>query len=841
MIRLEKVSLQGFKSFKRPITISFPSNFVVVTGPNGCGKSNCGDAIAFVLGRTSSRHLRAKKAQDLIFHGSKSKPAADFAKINLFFSNEKKMLPVDESTVTVARTLNKEGVSSYRMNGRISTRQQILDIFAQARLNPGGHNIIKQGDVSRVIDMNPLERRGIIDEISGITEYDEKREKALKELEKVQQKVSEAEIILQQKEQIVDKLKGERDAALEYRKLQTELEFAKATIIFKEFSSAEKNMGSIGGEIQEKEKELVRLDGELGRLDKEMAARDGEMEGLMKEVMSKSEIETTKKISKLETSLESKENLIDSNEREIARLNDMISRLRTLGRDVSSDLKPVLQMGGVRGFFRDLVVVPDQYKVAADIAGGTHMNDIVVDSLNTAIHCVKYLKEKRIGRARFLPLDRIRSPAKTSLPNGTLGWMSDLVHHEREFTPVVDFVFGRTACVNDIDRAKQIAGKDRVRMVTLDGDLFETSGAVFGGYYMKKTSSEPEIRKYADEIKRLGEESRVLKLELEEFEKKLAELNRSAKGAKGFDYEARLAKIKEDISRLSEKRRETYDRKANMQEELNRLRINRARYEANFDNLNAQWDEGKKRWDALPSEEKEAYQKRGLQVLKDMEKEILSKIGLLGPVNMKAIDEFAVLFEEFEEFRERVDQIVREKESIMKTLNEIEDRKREVFSTTMSEMSRLFKEIYRELTSGEADLGLEAPNDINSGLMISAQPPGKKLLYIDSMSGGEKALTALAFLFTIQKFKPSPFYVLDEVDAPLDKPNTKRVIDMIRKQSKGVQFIIITHNNDMVKAADIVYGVSMEDGESKVIGIKLPGENGLERMEKLQAIKEENN
>ena len=154
----------------------------------------------------------------------------------------------------------------------------------------------------------------------------------------------------------------------------------------------------------------------------------------------------------------------------------------------------------------------------------------------------------------------------------------------------------------------------------------------------------------------------------------------------------------------------------------------------------------------------------------------------------------------------------------------------------LSEMSAIFKEIYRELTSGEADLNLEMAEDINSGLMISAQPPGKKLLYIDSMSGGEKALTALAFLFTIQKYKPSPFYVLDEIDAPLDRPNTKRVIDMIKKQSKNVQFVIISHNNDMVKAAEIVYGISMEDGESKLIGIKLPGEkeNNPEKIEELK-------
>ena len=223
--------------------------------------------------------------------------------------------------------------------------------------------------------------------------------------------------------------------------------------------------------------------------------------------------------------------------------------------------------------------------------------------------------------------------------------------------------------------------------------------------------------------------------------------------------------------------------------------------------------------------EREFYQKKSVQSLKEREREILAKITELGPVNMKAIEEFEILYEEFEEFRERVEKIAKEKDSIVRSIAEIENKKREVFMKTLNEMGKLFREIYHELTGGEAELGLEDPEDINSGLLISAQPPGKKLLYIDAMSGGEKTLTALAFLFTIQRYKPSPFYVLDEIDAALDKPNTRKVVEMIKKQSKDVQFIIISHNNEMVKAADIVYGISMEDGESKVIGIKLPENN----------------
>ncbi|NIP40443.1 MAG: AAA family ATPase [Candidatus Aenigmarchaeota archaeon] len=817
MVRLEKVVLQGFKSFKRPTSMVLPSNFAVITGPNGCGKSNVGDSIAFVLGKTTPRHLRAKKAQDLIFHGSKKKNPSDYAKVNLFFSNDSKILPLDEGQITVSRRLNKAGVSSYKLNGRVSTRQQILDIFMQARLNPGGHNIIRQGDVTKMIEMNPVERREIIDEISGIREYDEKRNQALKQLEKVEEKVREAEIILEQKEEIIDKLRNDRDAALEYQKLTNELELVKSTMVWKEFTSSEKNIGNIEKNLEEREGEVKTLDKKIKGMDREMEEKDREMENLMKEVMKKDQVEITKKISKLESSLETKENLIHSNEREIERLKEMVKSLGKF-RDSPEHLKPVLETKGVRGFLKDLIMVPDQYRIAVEVAGGSHMNDIVVDDIQTAIHCVKYLKEEKIGRARFLPLDRIRSSPKPSLPQGTLGWLSELVHHEREYSPVVEYVFGRTACVNDIDKAKRIADKNRIRMVTLDGDIFETSGAVFGGYYVKQ--AKPETRKYNKEREKLEEDNHLIRIEIDELREKLKELRKGMKDFETLGFEKKRSKIKEELEKLREERREVYEKLANLQEEINRMRINRAKYEANFDNLRIQWEEHKKAWDSL--ENKEFYQKKSVSSLKERERDILEKISSIGPVNLKAIEEFEILYEEFEEFRERVEKISKERESIVSSITEIENRKREMFMKTMEDMGKLFRKIYSELTRGEAELGLEDPVDINSGLMVSAQPPNKKLLYIDAMSGGEKVLTALAFLFTIQRYRPSPFYVLDEIDAALDRPNTMKVVDMIRSQSKDVQFIIISHNNEMVKAADIVYGVSMEEGESKVMGVKLP-------------------
>jgi chromosome segregation protein len=111
---------------------------------------------------------------------------------------------------------------------------------------------------------------------------------------------------------------------------------------------------------------------------------------------------------------------------------------------------------------------------------------------------------------------------------------------------------------------------------------------------------------------------------------------------------------------------------------------------------------------------------------------------------------------------------------------------------------------------------------MNSGLMISAAPSNKKLLSLDSLSGGEKTLTAFAFLFALKRHKPSPFYILDEADATLDKSNTRKVVDLLKRNSIGSQFIIISHNDNMIREADRVYGVTMNEGESKVIAIELP-------------------
>ncbi|UCD02676.1 MAG: chromosome segregation protein SMC [Candidatus Aenigmatarchaeota archaeon] len=821
MVRIEKVVLEGFKSFKRKASIPFPEGFSVVTGPNGVGKTNIADALHFVLGSGASKSLRAKKAHEVIFQGNAKKKPSEYAKVSMYLNNTDRTIPIDEDSVSVTRRVNKAGVSTYRIAGRISTKQEVMDILSQASIMLDAHNMIQQGDVTRMIEMNPVERRRFIDEIAGITEYDEKKEKAMRELEKVADKVREAEIVLEQKDELMQKIKTERDTALEYRRLQNTLRLVVAAGILRNLRALEKKLDGSEKGSTGKEEEIEGLTKEINDVEHEITGLEKEMDGITEKVLQASSLmEEAGRVSELQARIEMKKERIKMNQNEIARISDMIESMSSLDRRESPAVKAVLDRPGVEGTFADLVMVPPNYKVAVEVAAGPHLADVVVEKNEQAVECIKYLKANRIGRARFIPMDRIAGKARPDLPKGAIGWLSDLVHHDPKYGMVVNFVLGSTVCAKDISTAKEITDKSgRYRIVTLDGDIIEKSGAMTGGYYKKKGEG-PNITQYLDNRKNLERESETLRMDLEELEKEL----KSLKGREGnVESITRLEERRKEISRRAEKLRlrkdRLFEKRTAVQEESGRINVRQARYEAAIETARMDWEKYREMEHDI---EESGLLSSSVTELDEKKEQVMTRMDEIGPVNLKAIEEFETFREDFEEFKEKVDKVLEEKNSIEGTITSIEEKKKEVFSLTMNTISRHFRETYAELTDGDADLKLGNPDDLDSGLMIYASPPGKRLLSIDSLSGGEKTITAFAFLFAIQSHKPAPFYVLDESDAALDRANTKRVVDLIKRHSKLAQFILISHNDQLIKEADQVYGVSMEHGESKIIGIQLP-------------------
>jgi len=810
MARLQRLVLQGFKSFKRRASIPFPEGFSAITGPNGSGKSNIGDAISFVLGTSSSKSLRAKRGEELIFHGSKNKSASDFASVTLYLDNSKKELPFKEKEVTVSRRVNKKGVSTYRLNGRVVTRQHMVDILYQAGIRSDGHNMIQQGDVTRMVEMDPIQRRGILDEISGIKEYDEKRAKAIKELDRVAEKVREAEILLTEKGSMMEKLRTDRDAALEVKNLQDELEKVKISILLKDYSTAREQMDTISKDVAKKEKEFAGIERNVEQIDKRLEKEERSLQMLTKEVMqASSQIEVSRKIAHLQSSIDTKKERVASFKREAERLDGLIERVSRIENKINPGVKEVLSFSGVSGVLLDLVVIPREYRIAADVGAGGHFRDVVVDRMETAVRCVKHLKAKKLGRARFLPLNKMMPVRRPGLPPGSLGWMSDLVHYDKKFAPVMEYVFGRTACVKDIETARTISQRHRVRMVTLDGDLVEATGAVTGGYYRKAGGG--DVKGYLNEKQGMLKEVEDLEEMIAILAKELNLLAEKERKTKTFDVEKERQGLDKRLMQLRDERKKAYEQRLGLQQEIGRLNIQKAKMEARFDSLKIQ----------VPKKKDIPYDRK-LGELRAMEKGCMDRLGEIGPVNMKAIDEFDSILSEFEEFKDKVDKIAEEREVIHSSIEVIDNKRLETFMVTLTEVAKNFRTVYRELTGGDAELVLEDPRNIETGLLIKATPPGKKLLTMDAMSGGEKTLAAFTFLFALQKHQPAPFYVLDEADAALDKINTDNVVKLLRKQSKDAQFIIISHNDNLVREADQIFGVTMDQGESKVMGVELP-------------------
>jgi chromosome segregation ATPase len=522
-----------------------------------------------------------------------------------------------------------------------------------------------------------------------------------------------------------------------------------------------------------------------------------------------SQIEVSKKIARLQSAIEAKKEKILSLRREAERLDSLIERISRIENKINPGVREILKFPGVMGVLLDLIVIPKEYRISVEVAAGGHLSDVVVDRMETAVRCVNHLKAKRLGRGRFLPLNKMLPVRKGPLPPACIGWLSDLIHYDKKYSPVMEYVFGRTACVKGIETARKIMQRQRVRMVTLDGDLVEVSGAVTGGYYRKRGSA--NVKAYLKEKDSLLKEIESLEEETAALGRELSSLAEKERKTRVVDIEKERQGLDRRLEKIREEKKEAYEKSISLQQELGRLNIQKAKIEARFDSLRLQ----------VPKKKVPPYD-MGIGSLREKEKEVMERLQELGPVNLKAIEEFDSIVGEFEEFKEKVDKIAEEKEAIQETISRIEEKRMETFMATLNSIARNFKDVYRGLTGGEAELVLEDPKNLDTGLMIKATPPGKKLLHIDSMSGGEKTLTAFAFLFALQKHKPAPFYILDEADATLDKVNTSRIVSLIKKQSKDAQFIIISHNDELVRQADQIYGVTMDGGESKVMGIELP-------------------
>lgn len=565
------------------------------------------------------------------------------------------------------------------------------------------------------------------------------------------------------------------------------------------------------------------------------------------------------------------------------------------------------QIGGIHNALGNVIQVDQQYQVAIDTALGVAMQHVIVDTPNDAKKAIQYLKESKQGRATFLPLSSIQARyidqqllQKAKQHRGYINIAAELIQTDSTYDNVVKQLLGQTIIVDTIETGIAMAKdlQNRVKLITLAGEVLSVGGAMSGGNTGKERQS---ILGYRTEEK-------TLKAKVKQLATELAELDTSQQAMQNKlqDIQAKrqalltnMLEMKSQLDSLSERQSKDDEQAVYLEEQLTSIATKKAQlessletYTAEFTTIDAKIEQAKQRVEVTENavqhlrlqamdtqsqleqiiqthkadesqirvKEREinqleiALSRLEVQMENDLERlstvyqltfeaaqkkarpisnmdevkheveDLRLAINRLGTVNLGAIEELARLVERKTFLDEQVADLNEAKESLLSTIFEMDQEMVGRFATTFAQIQTEFTHVFQRLFGGgEAKLILtDEKNLLESGIDIVIQPPGKKLQHLSLLSGGERALTAIALLFAILKVKPIPFCILDEVEAALDEANVTRFAKYLHTFSRDTQFIVISHRKGTMEYADALFGVTMQEtGVSRLVSVKL--------------------
>ncbi|MGN1267662.1 MAG: chromosome segregation protein SMC, partial [Dorea sp.] len=346
------------------------------------------------------------------------------------------------------------------------------------------------------------------------------------------------------------------------------------------------------------------------------------------------------------------------------------------------------------------------------------------------------------------------------------------------------------------------------------------------------TRIQDEIRKFQEELKELEANKGGTSLEIQEKEEQITDLKETIENSKELfvEIQEEIERFKKERDNLNQKhksflqeREDLSKHMAELDKEVFRLESQKEHYEEASDKqINYMWEEYELTYSrALEIRDKNLTD---LSKMKKRIQELKSEIRGLGSVNVNAIEDFKNISERYEFLKTQHDDLVTAEATLEQIIEELDTAMRKQFKERFELISKEFDTVFKELFGGgKGTLELMEDEDIlEAGIRIIAQPPGKKLQNMMQLSGGEKALTAIALLFAIQNLKPSPFCLLDEIEAALDDNNVVRFAKYLHKLTKSTQFIVITHRRGTMTAADRLYGITMQEkGVSTLVSVSL--------------------
>jgi len=818
---IERLSVSGFKSFRRRVTVSFHPGFTAIVGENGTGKSNIFDALTFVMGRRS-RALRAERVEQLL-HAPPSGDPVEEAEVAMTIAGGRaawgELLPEAADQVNLSRRIAASS-STYRLQGRTCPARTVEALLGGIHVDPNGFHIVEQGMVVDILERSPKRRREILDEVAGVAAYEERKAKAIAELGQVKERLNTSRILLAERRQRLAELHRQREAALEHRTITQEKDRLAATLQRRRWEALARARDKAEADAARVRDEVEALTAQVGRLDREVEALERTWSG-PGETQDDTTLQLVRTVERLRGELSAKEAEEQARRRELAASRETLGELGRWVERPTRRPEPVtalleLKWPGVMGTIGELIRPRRDTGLALETAMGGHRHDLVVTTRDLALRCVDHLKAERLGRARFLPLDKLSPPpvsakARAALKSpGVLGLAVELVDCPTEARAAVAYALGDTLIAESLEAVRHLQG---VRVATTDGDLMERGGAIVGGSAQGKRQ-EPDLGKHKAKIAQLEKELSELQLSVQGLSAQLVEAEGQLQETSKAAAEAKATRSDEEakLRNLREQRKEVYTA-------LESKRATVGRRERELAELGGELS-------ALGEvpEPDGGMEEGTVEALQARVRQAERRLAELGAVNMRAIEEYDAFLAEFQVFKDRVHTLEREKQEIERFVGEVEAKKRQQFFTVMEAVSTELDKLFRRLFGGgEAGLALAEPENIDSGLLIRARPPAKEPRLLDALSGGEKTLVAIAFVLALAAGRPAPFYLLDEVDAALDMANSERLANLLKDYAREAQVIVISHNEELIRHADRVYGVVMREGASEVVAMDLVG------------------
>ena len=624
------------------------------------------------------------------------------------------------------------------------------------------------------------------------------------------------------------------------------------------------------------------------------------------------------KLSSRETAAAQLNDKVNASEVELRSLEARIRMIADMQREYegySKAVKTIMresQRGNLRSIYgpvADLIRAEDEVALAVETALGSAAQNIVVGSQNDGRLAIEMLKRSDSGRATFLPLDTIRGSLMKDAPVTDpvfVGIASDLVHYDKQYEPIVLNLLGRTVIAETLSDAVRMSQKsgNKLRIVTLDGQLIHAGGSMTGGSTIRGSgllSRANELQKLQKERGRKEQDRESLIRELNNLRSGIetlryqldmaledqAELAREETGLESErrsvtaaseqfsillagitgDSEVRssaiasaesqiesfcsrraeketlckdirsvIQKEKDAIAAISDEKMQLEGRRTRADKEAQQLNsdiidLERRSSRAEQKKLAADLEEKQildKLWDSYELSHSAAEALR--QPIENLQKEnraiadLRRQINALGNPNIGAIDEFERVNSRYEFLSAQRDDIEKAKKELNDIIRDITSDMEAIFVNQFRQINTCFQDTFRELFGGgKAALILEDESHVlDCGIEIQVQPPGKALSRISLLSGGEMAFVAIALYFAILRVRPTPFCVMDEIEAALDEENVNRFAHYMRRMAERTQFLVITHRRGTMEEADMLYGVTMQEkGVSTVIGLDL--------------------